>query len=87
MRCRMKKSVISGLMAGLPSAYSCIGTLEPFRDEVIRYMARLAQAGVPVEFHIYPRAFHAFEAVARGTEYSRQVEDEYVQVLKKALHP
>lgn len=74
-------------LSGLPPAYSCIGTLEPFRDEVIRYMARLAQAGVPVEFHIYPRAFHAFEAVARGTEYSRQVEDEYVQVLKKALHP
>lgn len=73
-------------LSGLPPAYSMIGTLEPFRDEVIDYMARLAQAGVPVELHLYPRAFHAFEAVARDTDYSRTVVDEYVQVLKKALH-
>lgn len=73
-------------LSGLPPAYSMIGTLEPFRDEVIDYMQRLAQAGVPVELHIYPRTFHAFEAVARGTAYSRLVEDEYVRVLKKALH-
>lgn len=48
---------------------------------------RLAQAGVPVEFHLYPRAYHAFEAIAKGTAYSERAIDEYVRVLNEALHP
>lgn len=73
-------------LSGLPPAYSCVSTLDPFRDDAMAYAARLAQAGVPVEFHLYPSAYHAFEAVAKGTAYSNQAIDEYVRVLNKALH-
>lgn len=46
-------------LAGLPPAYTCVGQLDPFRDETIDYVARLAQAGVEVEFHLYPGAIMA----------------------------
>ncbi|MHA7966568.1 alpha/beta hydrolase fold domain-containing protein [Paenibacillus sp. CAU 1782] len=42
----------------MPPAYTCVGQLDPFRDETIRYVARLAQAGVDVEFHLYPGGYH-----------------------------
>lgn len=74
-------------LSGLPPAYICVSTLDPFRDDTIRYAQRLAQAGVPVEFHLYPRAYHAFEAIAKGTAYSERAIDEYVRVLNEALHP
>jgi acetyl esterase/lipase len=45
-------------LTGLPPAYTFIGQLDPFRDETLEYVARLAQAGVPVEFHLYPGCFH-----------------------------
>lgn len=72
-------------LSGLPPAYSSVGTLDPFRDDTINYLARLAQAGVPVEFHLYPGAYHAFEVLAPDTEYAQRASKEYVRVLKKAL--
>lgn len=74
-------------LSGLPPTYTCVSTLDPFRDDTIRYAQRLAQAGVPVEFHLYPRAYHAFEAIAKGTAYSERAIDEYVRVLDEALNP
>lgn len=73
-------------LTGLPPTYSCVGTLDPFRDDTINYISRLGQAGVPIEFHLYPGAYHAFEALAPDTDYSRHASEEYVRVLKKALH-
>ena len=74
-------------LSGLPPTYTCVSTLDPFRDDTIRYAQRLAQAGVPVEFHLSPRAYHAFEAIAKGTDYSKRAIDEYVRVLDEALNP
>jgi acetyl esterase/lipase len=74
-------------LSDLPPAYSCVGELDPFRDEVIDYMARLAQAGVPAELHLYPGGYHAFDAIAPDAEYSKRVVNEYVYVLQKALQP
>lgn len=39
-------------LPGLPPTYTCVGDLDPFRDETINYLARLEQAGVPTEFHL-----------------------------------
>ncbi|MGL5512420.1 MAG: alpha/beta hydrolase [Sporomusa sp.] len=72
-------------LAGLPPAYSCVGNLDPFRDDTIDYMARLVQAGVPAELHLYPGAYHAFEVIAVDTDYCKRVVDEYVLVLQRAL--
>lgn len=72
-------------LAGLPPTYTCVGQLDPFRDETIEYVARLAQAGVDVEFHLYPGAYHGFEHVVPGAEISVRAKNEYVQALVKAL--
>jgi acetyl esterase/lipase len=73
-------------LTGLPPAYICIGQLDPFRDETIHYVARLAQAGVPVEFHIYPGCFHGFDAIMNKTEICVKVRNEYVAAAKKAFY-
>lgn len=71
-------------LAGLPPTYTCIGQLDLFRDETIEYVARLAQAGVDVEFHLYPGGFHAFEHVA-DAEVSMRARNDYVRALKEAF--
>lgn len=73
-------------LSGLPPAYTCVGQLDPFRDETIDYVKRLAQAGVPVEFHLYPGCFHGFDAYSSDAEISRQARDEYVNAMARALH-
>ncbi|NUR92919.1 MAG: alpha/beta hydrolase, partial [Nonomuraea sp.] len=54
-------------LSGLPPAFVDVGELEVFRDECIDYAQRLAQAGVSVEFHLYPGAFHGFDLMVPGT--------------------
>lgn len=73
-------------LSGLPPVYTCVGNLDPFRDDTINYVARLVQAGVPVEFHLYPGAFHAFEIISPESPMSKYAVDEYVRVLKKHLN-
>lgn len=51
-------------VSGLPSSYIGVGTADGFRDEAIDYAQRLAQAGVPVELHVYPGMPHGFQAFA-----------------------
>lgn len=72
-------------LAGLPPAYLCVGELDPFRDDVLDYAARLARAKVPVELHLYPGAFHLFDMVAAETALGKRAVDEYVRALSEAL--
>lgn len=72
-------------LTGLPPAYTCVGQLDPFRDETLQYVARLAQAGVDVEFHLYPGGYHAYEHVAPDAGISRRTKEEYVAALKRGL--
>lgn len=51
-------------LTGLPRTYVDVGELDIFRDEDISYVSRLVQAGVPVEFHLYPGVPHAFDWLA-----------------------
>jgi len=74
-------------LANLPPTYTCVGQLDPFRDETIQYVARLAQAGVPVEFHIYPGGYHAFEFLNPTSEIGQRATNQYVQALSRALNP
>lgn len=73
-------------LSGLPPTYTCVGQLDPFRDETITYVTRLAQAGVPVEFHLYPGCFHGFDSFLSDAEISRQARNEYVSAMAKALN-
>lgn len=73
-------------LSGLPPTYTCVGDLDPFRDETIDYVLRLTQAGVPTEFHLYPGCFHGFEEYFPSAEISQRVVKEYRAALKRALY-
>lgn len=73
-------------LSGLPPAYTFIGQLDPFRDETLEYVARLAQAGVPVEFHLYPGCFHGFDSIFNDADISRQARNQCIASLKRALN-
>ena len=71
--------------AGLPPTYTCIGDLDPFRDETIEYVARLSRAGVPVEFHLYPGCFHGFDVSVERTEVGDRAYSGFVDALVRAF--
>ena len=48
------------------------GELDLFRDENQNYAARLVDADVPVELHVYPGAPHGFDRVAPYAKVSRR---------------
>jgi len=73
-------------LTGLPPAYIFIGQLDPFRDETLEYVTRLAQAGVPVEFHLYPGCFHGFDSIFNNVEISKRARSEYINAISKALN-
>lgn len=51
-------------LTGLPPTFIGVGELDIFRDENLDYAARLRSCGVPVELHLYPGAYHAFDLFA-----------------------
>ncbi len=71
-------------LAGLPPAFIAVGGLDLFLEENLAYARRLTQAGVPVEFHLYPGAFHGFEMVA-DARVSRRAERISDEALRRSL--
>jgi acetyl esterase/lipase len=49
------------------------------------YAARLAHAGVDVEFQLYPGCYHGFEHVVPTAEISRRARNGYIHALARAL--
>ena len=47
-------------LSRLPPTYLAVGALDLFLQENLDYVSRLAHAGVPVEAHVYPGAYHGF---------------------------
>ena len=74
-------------LSGLPPAFVAVGDLETFRDEDIEYAARLLQAGVPTELHVYPGVYHAAEVFAPEAETSGRIVRDRTDALRRALHP
>jgi len=71
-------------LAGLPPAFIGVGALDLFVDEDIDYAARLGRDGVPVELHVYPGAFHAFDAVATAP-VAIQFQQDCARALQRAF--
>ena len=69
----------------LPPTFTFVGTLDVLRDETIEYVSKLIQAKVPVEFHLYPGCFHAFDLFFPDTEISKAANLSIVNALKKAF--
>ncbi|WP_077618412.1 alpha/beta hydrolase [Bacillus sinesaloumensis] len=71
--------------SGLPYTYTCVGQLDPFRDETLTYVQKLCQAGVDVEFHLYPGCYHGFESVVPQASISQRALGEYIGAVKHVL--
>ncbi len=73
-------------LSDLPPTYIATGSLDLFLEEDLDYARRLSRAGVAVELHVYPGAFHAFNAWphARVSEVART---DSMRALERALWP
>jgi dipeptidyl aminopeptidase/acylaminoacyl peptidase len=72
-------------VSGLPPTYISVGGLDLFLEENLTYADRLSRAGVPVEFHLYPRAYHGFYR-ATNARVTRQAEHDTREALRRFLH-
>ncbi|MDR3510730.1 MAG: alpha/beta hydrolase [Caulobacteraceae bacterium] len=70
----------------LPPTYMSTGALDLFLEEDLEYARRLIRAGVPVELHVYPGAFHGFELLPTAT-VARAARRDRLNWLAKALAP
>ena len=48
-------------LAAVAPAFIAVGSIDVLVDEAIDYVGRLGRAGVPVELHVYPGVYHAFD--------------------------
>ncbi len=73
-------------LTGLPPMFIDVGDMDLFRDEDIDFAARLLQAGNPLEFHVYPGAYHASEVFAPTADLSQRIWGTRLAALTRALH-
>jgi acetyl esterase/lipase len=72
-------------VSGLPPTYISVGGLDLFLEENMIYADRLSRAGVPVEFHMYPRAYHGFNR-AINARVTQQAERDNREALRRFVH-
>ena len=53
-------------LEGLPPTFIGVGSLDLFLEEDTAYALRLIEAGVPVELHVYPGAYHGSDLVTEA---------------------
>lgn len=73
-------------LGGLPKAFIATGALDLFLEEDLEYARRLTRHGVPVEMHVYPGAYHAFD-LAFDARVTAQARLDSSRSLQRALHP
>jgi acetyl esterase/lipase len=71
-------------LAGLPSTFISTGALDLFLEENLDYARRLTRAGVPVELHVYPGAFHGFD-LAVGSRLAKRHASDQLEALRHAF--
>lgn len=72
-------------LSGLPDAYIDVGELDLFRDEDMDFAKRLAEAGVQVEFHLWPGAYHASEVFAPEAGLSKRIWETRFSAMERLL--
>lgn len=73
-------------MRGLPPTFLAVGALDLFLEENLSYARRLSRAGVPIELHVYPGAFHGFQRQAQS-RVAQAAERDSREALRRSLHP
>ena len=71
-------------LEGLPPAFISVGALDLFLESNLEYARRLTRAGVPVELHVYPGAYHGSGIVADARS-SRQHARDQIEALRVAF--
>jgi len=72
-------------LSGLPETYIDIGDLDLFLDETCRFARQLQQAAVPVEFNVYPGAYHGFDQVAYDSDLAGRARRDRIKAIARAL--
>ena len=68
----------------LPPTFTFVGSIEPFRDEVLTYVRNLKAANVPAEVKVYKGAFHAFDRLAPKSQAAKSATHSMLEQYKKA---
>ena len=71
-------------LEGLPPTFIGVGALDLFLEEDLEYARRLTRAGVPVELHVYPGAFHGSDLVTTA-RISRMHARDQMEALRAAF--
>jgi acetyl esterase/lipase len=72
-------------LEGLPPAFIPVGSVDMFVGDCMDYAGRLIDAGVATELHVYPGAFHAFDAFAPMSRVSQQFVTDRNSALTRAF--
>ncbi|GAA2466514.1 alpha/beta hydrolase fold domain-containing protein [Winogradskya humida] len=73
-------------LAGLPDTFIAVAQFDLLRDEGINFAGRLLAAGVPVDLHLYARAFHAWDRFAAKSALTHSFEQTWHTFLRRNLH-
>jgi acetyl esterase/lipase len=73
-------------LSGVAPAFISVGALDLFLEENLEYARRLSRAGVAVELHVYPGAFHGFAEMTDDARVSIAAAADGMRALHKALH-
>jgi len=73
-------------LSGLPPCFIAVGALDLFLEENMDYARRLTRAGVPTELHVYPGAFHGFDAAPQTARTAIAAARDSRDALIRALH-
>lgn len=71
-------------LSGLPPAFISVGALDLFLEEDMEFTRRLTRAGVPVELHVIPGAYHGF-GMAQGAPQVAMISELRLKALARAL--
>jgi acetyl esterase/lipase len=71
---------------GLPETFIAAAQYDVLRDEDVAFASRLMAAGVPVELHVFPHAYHAWDRFAPASRLTRTFEQAWHDFLVRRLH-